>query len=78
MESIQNMKQWNFRFTDNKGGDDGWNSVRARGRASAIKLANQWCEFLDYTLLPHSVNSNEHFSRSKLVWMKTRRAQPKC
>jgi hypothetical protein len=53
------MKEWNFRFTDNKGGGPGWNSVHARGRASAIKKANRWCEFLDYTLLPHSVNSDK-------------------
>jgi len=54
------MKEWNFRFTDNKDGSWGWNVVRARGKNSAIKKANQWCEFLDFTLLPDTINTDEY------------------
>ena len=54
------MKIWFFRYTDDKYGTMGWSSVKARGKVSAIKKANRWCVFLDYTLLPHSVNSTQY------------------
>ena len=55
------MKEWNFKFTDNRDGSWGWNSVWARGRKSAINKANKKLKTFsgDYTLNVDSLNTNE-------------------
>jgi hypothetical protein len=54
------MKTWNFTFTDTRDGGWGWNSVKARGKKSAINKANKrirgFSEF--FVLDVASVNDN--------------------
>lgn len=53
-------KEWNFTFRPIGGGNWGWNSVRAKTRATALKRAHKWVREYDETkaLDVESVNCN--------------------